>query len=579
MKRYLHITLILLVSVIALTLTCCERHTEAWQKMDLAENLMETQPDSSLVILNGISAESLGGKEESARYALLKSMALDKNYIDTTDFKVLQPAIDYYLKKGTPDEKLRTYYYQGRIYQNQGDDDSAMNSYVRALDFQKKASDSLAIARTLAAQSFIFYRILDYPNFISNRLEAANIFEKTGRYEAKYGSLISALDGALVSNNRLLADSILSVCEKIQNKTEKDESSLAQLRLIYAMNYENDSIVRKRLKSFKEISGDNLTELMLLGNAYQTIEEFDSALYVMKQVANSGEPYDSLKYEGLMTLICKGKGNYKESLEHYTIFNDLFSKDLESIYEQKIQTSEGRHKMELQAQKDADTIESLIWWSVVILLSVSLIVIALIYIARNNNLKKERLSLANEKLNIENDNLKLERDKKALEAENYQQRIFLLEHERDELLTQLTSPNQLSDEVRAEMKIRIEMLNGYLASRISDNDDYGRSYDKWVREIINDTERFMASTYKAFQVSHPEFIEYLRSHNLNEDEMKYVCLFAIGLRSKEVGTFLKRPSHVNMGTDIRKKLGLVTRKTQLSTFIRHLFDNGQPLTE
>ena len=36
------------------------------------------------------------------------SMALDKNYIDTTTFDIIQPAIDYYLSKGNADEKLRT---------------------------------------------------------------------------------------------------------------------------------------------------------------------------------------------------------------------------------------------------------------------------------------------------------------------------------------------------------------------------------------------------------------------------------------------------------------------------------------
>lgn len=76
---------------------------------------MEAYPDSALTILEGIGKQKLGSKEEKARHALLMSMALDKNYIDTTSFDVLQPAIDYYLKKGDANEKLRTYYYHYRI--------------------------------------------------------------------------------------------------------------------------------------------------------------------------------------------------------------------------------------------------------------------------------------------------------------------------------------------------------------------------------------------------------------------------------------------------------------------------------
>ena len=82
-------------------------------------------------------------------------MALDKNYIDTTTFDVLQPAIDYYIKKGSPDEKLRTYYYQGRIYHNQGDDDMAMKSFLSATDIKDGISDSLLYANLLVAQGIL----------------------------------------------------------------------------------------------------------------------------------------------------------------------------------------------------------------------------------------------------------------------------------------------------------------------------------------------------------------------------------------------------------------------------------------
>ncbi len=81
---------------------------------------MEEHPDSALHLINGIKITQMRSDKEKAQYSLLKSMALDKNYIDTTTFDVLQPAIDFYLRNGNSNEKLRTYYYQGRIYQNRG---------------------------------------------------------------------------------------------------------------------------------------------------------------------------------------------------------------------------------------------------------------------------------------------------------------------------------------------------------------------------------------------------------------------------------------------------------------------------
>lgn len=124
---------LVLLSIVLATVGC-DHQNDIDVKMDIAESLMNSKPDSALAVLEGIPTSDVKGKAASARYALLKSMALDKNYIDTTTFDVLQPAIDYYIKHGSPDEQLRTYYYQGRIYQNQGDDDSAMQSFMNGCD-------------------------------------------------------------------------------------------------------------------------------------------------------------------------------------------------------------------------------------------------------------------------------------------------------------------------------------------------------------------------------------------------------------------------------------------------------------
>lgn len=116
----------LLMAILCLFAGCVQR-TDNSKDLDSVESLMSEMPDSALHLLRFIDGSRLGNKRELARYALLMSMALDKNYIDTATLDVLQPAIDFYLKegKGTPDEKLRTLYCQGRIYQNAGDEEKA----------------------------------------------------------------------------------------------------------------------------------------------------------------------------------------------------------------------------------------------------------------------------------------------------------------------------------------------------------------------------------------------------------------------------------------------------------------------
>lgn len=98
MRPICHLSMLMLL-LLACCIASCSNHKQQ-ETLNRAESLMEAHPDSALTLLRGIEKSELGSKEEQARYALLMSMALDKNYIDTTSFDVLQPAIDYFLKNG-----------------------------------------------------------------------------------------------------------------------------------------------------------------------------------------------------------------------------------------------------------------------------------------------------------------------------------------------------------------------------------------------------------------------------------------------------------------------------------------------
>ena len=163
--------------------------------MDRAESLMESAPDSAMTILDSISLGALSSQKDKARYALLKSMALDKNYIDATSFDLLQPAIDYYLKQGSPDEKLRTLYYQGRIYQNMEEDEEAMKSFLQATEERGQISDSLCLGRTFFAMSVLYARQYRIEDYISYSHRASEIFSKINRQDLEIASLNNEFEG------------------------------------------------------------------------------------------------------------------------------------------------------------------------------------------------------------------------------------------------------------------------------------------------------------------------------------------------------------------------------------------------
>ncbi|MDE6331240.1 MAG: hypothetical protein K2L80_01420, partial [Muribaculaceae bacterium] len=207
--------LILVVSFAASIAVSCGSSPETEYRLIKAEALMEQQPDSSLSILKGIDRVKLGSDRERARYALLMSQSLDKNYIDTTTFDVLQPAIDYYSDKGTADEKLKTCYYQGRIYQNQGNLDDAMRCFINGREYRNEATDTLAIANLLVAQATILYQTYKFNDFIRDNLDAANLYSEIGKTDYQLLSLCNAIDGYILNNDKHHTDSVFKVADRI----------------------------------------------------------------------------------------------------------------------------------------------------------------------------------------------------------------------------------------------------------------------------------------------------------------------------------------------------------------------------
>lgn len=159
----------------------CTENSDLEKQFASAESLMNNHPDSALAVLRKINRSSLSSDKMKAKYALLMSQALDKNYIDTTSFDILQPAIDYYLRKGTADEKLRTYYYQGRIYQNRENNDSAMQSFMRGREYCGIASDTMTMANLMVAQATILYSTYKFKDYICINLDAAKLYKAIGR--------------------------------------------------------------------------------------------------------------------------------------------------------------------------------------------------------------------------------------------------------------------------------------------------------------------------------------------------------------------------------------------------------------
>lgn len=66
-------------------------------------------------------------------YALLLTQALDKNYIQHQNDSIISIAIDYYKNKDNNNLKAKSYFYLGRVYQDNEEYVKATEAYLTVL--------------------------------------------------------------------------------------------------------------------------------------------------------------------------------------------------------------------------------------------------------------------------------------------------------------------------------------------------------------------------------------------------------------------------------------------------------------
>lgn len=127
-------------------------------KLDIVESIVQDHPDSALTIIRSIDTLSLKSRAIRARYSLLHVTALDKSFIDTTDLRVILPASEYYANHGSSADRMKAYFYHGRIYSNRKENDKAMQLYLSALSDSAHVVDNHYKELVNSAISDVFSR-------------------------------------------------------------------------------------------------------------------------------------------------------------------------------------------------------------------------------------------------------------------------------------------------------------------------------------------------------------------------------------------------------------------------------------
>ena len=545
---------LLTILVLGLCLASCNRHSEHWATITELERNIEERPDSILKVLQSINTDELVGDEERAKHALLLSMALDKNVIDKTDFEVLQPAIDYYEDNGSATDKLRTYYYQGRIYQNAGNDTSAMEYFVNALSAGSQSNDVLTIARIHFAQSNIYYDLYDFDNFIESNKSAALYFKQAEEYNSYVFCLIRIINGYTLKNELDKALPYIEECKlmldglNITLLTDFYSTYLTYL-IKYGTEQEIDEIIHQYINSIPSANIDWLT----VANAYYTMHKYNEALSILSQYDTEGNEYKEKKYLAILYEVYKSLGDHKNALEIFEEYVDIFSTNIFAKMQQDTKFVEERYNLEMAKAKEAEAKNkrTITIWACLFIMT------ALLYAL---NIIRLRLQISRAK------NRELE-----VEKQRYEQLYADAIAERD-ALTKMVEDSSVQEEAKAVIKARLDVLNKVIISQITGTTSANKKAYEELESLLADKESFIESTRLTIEGNNPEFISALKQRGLTDEEINICCLYAIGLKGKDIKAYTSQPRHYNQSADIRRKLGLTESDTNLSIFLRDMLE-------
>ena len=497
--------------------------------LDRAEALMQEHPDSSLTMLKQLSISEINTTFGRARYSLDYAMALDKNWIDTTDVGIIQPALHYYRTSFTNKERFLAHYYYARILENGMLYPEAMQALSEAERFFCRGVDSTYLIRLHSAKA----RIYTY-QFINDKgeqalLEAVRYSKELKDRENQERMLLSLADFYEATYRFEKADSVLSLLgSPLPALTAWKAKSVASLvfgQPADSIRYPEDwRLFCEMAERYPErLEWNTVARYLLFRN------EYAEAFTLLSGIDPDRLPvFRQIDYWGQMMDAYAGINDYEKAFQVHQRYSALVEETALQGFQSDLRSMEERYQGKLKEHRNQ---RLLIMLSILALLLSGTLGWAL----RRKREKDEMLS----ELHAEYETLVQIRD---------------CELARNELFAK-----KLDD--------RLKALKPYFTDEFPDE-----LYDSSeLRRMTEDSKLMLSNIGILFGPYHPKFIVALEEKNLSELEIGYCCLFALGFTGKEIPDKLRRNSLYNASSAIRKKVGLGPHDTNLSIWILKLF--------
>ncbi len=537
---------ILPVIILMTLMACAGKETRA--VLDDVASYISERPDSALTVLKSIDTDNINGHRANAQYALLYSMALDKNAIDETNDSLVMVATTWYRRHGIPDDRLKAFYYHGRVRQNAGDNEGAMEHFVRAESYAATAEDDYAKGLLYNEMGNVYMDIFETKMANEAYLHAKDYFLEAGRPNQYAGTLMNIARYEIECKNHEAAKAMFMGVRSLWDVLNQNSKGIYYFQLINFYLYvdsEDLSALHDCIKQYLSDVDAALIRWLKLTEGYLRLGKYSAAMSSLENHRKYNEGYETDPvYQMCAYELYDSCGMVSDALEAYKIYTRIVNNTTAEIVTQDTAFIKERYENDMLIMKKQNTI-------LAILLCATLFAMLLLIVIHSI---KKRLATKEE------------------EMQHYLEECSSLELERDTLNELIESNCLINKDALEVISSRLDLLNCFFASAIQDDDNKDKAASKEFKYLIGDKYKFLRDTRMVFAGIYPKFISSLKDRGLSDYQIEVCCLYALGFKGKDVMNYTNRKRHYIDNMDIRAKLGLTEHDRNLDKYILNLLN-------
>lgn len=514
-----------------LSLVGCDRGHRA--VIDRAYQLVETQPDSALRLLDSIGSGDLGG--EQARYDLVYTIAQDKSGVDVRSDSLIRPAYTYY--NSHPDDSLyaKCQYYMGEYYALNDSTERAVECLEKAIKASLRAHDSYTqcLAVSLCSKTL---NVSDPDKAIAYARQAVAIYDNlpNAKIANKVYYHLDLADALLMNDSFELAEKECLKGVHLASST-KDSALLSEayqdLSLILREKGEAILALKYAKLSCTITTSSNVSKVINLASSYLKVGSFRKCEKVLGtiQAENKEDAYSVYYLKHIMSIKKhdeKSACAYADSA--YSCIENMYGEELNK--QEKYYSSYAKSQYEVGVAKEKNKMLLKLIAFVAIL---AIIMIALIVYSYSQY--KERIRI-------------------KIQAQDKERRL----------------EKKLRDEELKHKELQLSTMRGYVLKKI----DVAQKLAK-LREMKDGHVELVDEDWKEIRVFlssvDSDFVERLQKEfpSLNEEDIRLMMLLRLKMPAKTMAVVygISEKSIRQKLFVYKSKVGIEDKKTSLREFI------------